>query len=76
MEEGLWEWGLVEGDVEEKVEGCGGKNFWFWCQTILEKYYFDYQGREAFKSKVERRWRKDGGRFMGVGVSGGRCGGV
>ena len=28
--------------MEENVEGCGGKNFRFWCQTILEKYYFDY----------------------------------
>ena len=31
MEEGLWEWGLVEGDVE----GCEGKIFF-----VLVSYYF------------------------------------
>ena len=50
--------------MEENVEGCGGKNFRFWCQTILEKYYFDFQGREVGESKLVRRWRKDGGNFV------------
>ena len=67
MEEGSWGWRKVEGICGGRYGGkCGGvwrKNFWFWCQTILEKYYFDYQGRREFKSKVERRWRKDGGNF-------------
>ena len=35
MEEGLWEWGLVEGDVEGDVEGCEGKIFF-----VLVSYYF------------------------------------
>ena len=32
----------VEGDVEERREKGGRENVRFWCQTILEKYYFDY----------------------------------
>ena len=52
--------------MEENVEGCGGKNFRFWCRTILEKYYFEYDIIVVRQSKSETRWRKDGGRFMGV----------
>ena len=36
----------------------------FWCETILQNDYFNYQGREVGWSKVERRWRKDGGNFI------------
>ena len=38
--------------------------------TVLEKYYFDYQGREVVLSKLKKRWRKDGGNFVYVEESG------
>ena len=41
-----WRW-YVEGDMEEKVEGCGGKNFRFWYQTIQQIDYFYYEGVEV-----------------------------
>ena len=51
MEETLYGWRIVEvacgGRYGGKVEGCGGKNFRFWCQTILQIDYFNYEGREV-----------------------------
>ena len=39
--EGMWriKLRLVEVKMLKKVR--------FWCETILEKYYFNYQGREV-----------------------------
>ena len=68
MEETFCGWGILE-------VTCGGRyggkcvNFrrenmkkcYVLVWTVLEKYYFDCQGREVGESKLVRRWRRDGG---------------
>ena len=39
------------------------KNIRFWCQTILQIDYFNYERDKLGQSKVEEKWKKEEGNF-------------